>query len=126
MPIDNDTYARAPRFALEAHGAQKRKGSPVPYITHPVAVSAMLAQYEYPQDLVTAGLLHDTIEDAGVSFHTVAELFGLPADEFGFFGPVGSKPGRIVAAGTCVEPQSMIEAMASGRAAALGLAGAVR
>jgi len=48
----------------------------------------------------------------------VAELFGLPAEEFGFFEPFGPKPGRIVAAGTCVEPQSIVESIASARAAA--------
>jgi heterodisulfide reductase subunit A len=48
----------------------------------------------------------------------VAELFGLPADEFGFFGHCISKPGRIVAAGTCVEPQSIVQSIASARAAA--------
>jgi heterodisulfide reductase subunit A len=47
-----------------------------------------------------------------------AELFDLPKDEFGFFGHCGSKPGRIVAAGTCVEPQSIVESIASARAAA--------
>jgi heterodisulfide reductase subunit A len=48
----------------------------------------------------------------------VAELFSLTEDEFGFFGHCGSRPGRIVAAGTCVEPQSIVESIASGRAAA--------
>jgi heterodisulfide reductase subunit A len=47
-----------------------------------------------------------------------AALFGLPAEEFGFFGHCGSKPGRIVAAGTCVEPQGIVESIASARAAA--------
>jgi len=50
----------------------------------------------------------------------IAARFGLGRDRFGFFT---ASTGRIRAAGTCVEPQGMIEAMASGKAAALELAG---
>jgi heterodisulfide reductase subunit A len=53
----------------------------------------------------------------------VAARFGLGRDAFGFFT---APAGRILVAGTCVEPQNMIEAMASGRAAALELAGGAR
>ncbi|OHD74850.1 MAG: hypothetical protein A2177_01195 [Spirochaetes bacterium RBG_13_68_11] len=72
--------------------------------------------------------LHDTVvlsvgmrsaDGAG----DVAARFGLGRDEFGFFT---APAGRIRAAGTCVEPQGMIEAMASGTEAALELAGVTR
>ncbi len=76
MPIDPARYAEALRFALAAHGGQRRKGSDVPYITHPVAVSATLAQYERGEDLIIAALLHDTMEDTGTSFAELAERFG--------------------------------------------------
>jgi heterodisulfide reductase subunit A len=45
----------------------------------------------------------------------VAELFGLAQDEFGF---LASRQPKVVAAGTCVEPQSIVDSIASGRAAA--------
>ncbi len=48
----------------------------------------------------------------------VAKLFGLTEGEFGFFGRCESMPGRIIAAGTCVEPQGIVESMASARASA--------
>lgn len=48
----------------------------------------------------------------------VAGLFGLERDEFGFFR---SSSSSVLAAGTCAEPQGMVEAMASARAAALTL-----
>lgn len=76
MPIDPNRYAAALLFALEAHLGQVRKGTDVPYITHPVEVSAALAQYGYPEDLVLAGLLHDTMEDVGVTFDELAACFG--------------------------------------------------
>jgi heterodisulfide reductase subunit A len=55
-------------------------------------------------------------DDAG----RVAGLFGLARDGFGFFS---SSSARVRVAGTCAEPQSMVDAMAAGRAAALELAG---
>jgi heterodisulfide reductase subunit A len=72
--------------------------------------------------------LHDTVVlSVGMrsadGSEEVAALFGLGRDQFGFFT---APAGRIRAVGTCVEPQSMIEAMASGRAAALELAGGAR
>jgi heterodisulfide reductase subunit A len=77
--------------------------------------------------------LHDTVVlSAGMQSadgaDEVAARFGLGRDVFGFFDATagGDAAGRVRAAGTCVEPQSMIEAMASGRAAALDLAGGAR
>jgi heterodisulfide reductase subunit A len=69
--------------------------------------------------------LHDTVVlsagmRSGDGAEDVAARFGLGRDQFGFFAAAS---GRIRAAGTCVEPQSTIEAMASGRTAALALAG---
>ncbi|MBN2309167.1 MAG: HD domain-containing protein [Candidatus Hydrogenedentes bacterium] len=52
-------------LAFELHGAQCRKGSPVPYITHPMAVAATVGQYGGDEDQVIAALLHDAAEDAG-------------------------------------------------------------
>lgn len=82
--------------------------------------------------------LHDTVVlSAGMqSAHganEVAARFGLGRDAFGFFdagadrdGAGDGTSGRVLAAGTCVEPQDMFAAMASGRAAALELAGGAR
>jgi heterodisulfide reductase subunit A len=72
--------------------------------------------------------LHDTVVlscgmQPAEGSEEVAHLFGLGRDRFGFFT---APNGRIRAAGTCVEPQSMIEAMAAGKAAALELAGGER
>lgn len=74
--VDPALYAQALMFAMKAHGQQMRKGSHVPYITHPVAVSAILAQYGFDQHLVLAGLLHDVVEDTAVTIFEVCEKFG--------------------------------------------------
>jgi (p)ppGpp synthase/HD superfamily hydrolase len=70
-------FLEALSFAMERHGRQLRKGSGVPYITHPVLVAETLA-YHYPQspDLIIAGLLHDVVEDTDASLELVEEEFG--------------------------------------------------
>lgn len=77
MPdLDLKRYSSALRFALASHQTQRRKGSSVPYITHPVGVSAILAQHGYAEEVVLAGLLHDVIEDAQVLPGELARRFG--------------------------------------------------
>ncbi|MCG7344811.1 HD domain-containing protein [Sporosarcina sp. ACRSL] len=51
------------QFALEKHDGQYRKGTKIPYITHPFAVAMILKHYRYSDEVVAAGLLHDTLED---------------------------------------------------------------
>ena len=70
-------YREALEFALRAHEGQFRKGSGIPYITHPVSVSAILAQYGYEEDLVIAGLLHDVLEDTAVTRTELGSRFGV-------------------------------------------------
>ncbi len=67
---------RAIRFAADAHRRQIRKGSGIPYISHPVAVAMILQKYGYPLDWVIAGLLHDTIEDTDVTLEEIRREFG--------------------------------------------------
>ena len=62
-------------FAENAHDGQKRK-SGEPYITHPLAVSAILAEMHMDHQCLMAALLHDVIEDTGVPKHTLAVEFG--------------------------------------------------
>jgi len=45
------------------HQHQKRKMNDVPYIVHPYAVAFLLAHYSNDEDVIIAGLLHDTLED---------------------------------------------------------------
>lgn len=55
------------RFAIKTHEVyqkQKRKGKEVAYIKHPLTVTLILARAGADEDLVTAGVLHDTIEDS--------------------------------------------------------------
>ena len=48
----------------EVYGKQKRKGKDIPYITHPLTVGIILSLAGAEDEVVMAGLLHDTIEDS--------------------------------------------------------------
>jgi (p)ppGpp synthase/HD superfamily hydrolase len=64
-------------FAAQAHRHQVRKATNIPYIVHPVGVMLLLQDAgEADPELLAAALLHDTIEDAGVSAAALAERFG--------------------------------------------------
>lgn len=54
---------RALDIARLSHEGAVRKGTAIPYIEHPVSVALLLESHGYPEDLVVAGLLHDTVED---------------------------------------------------------------
>ncbi|MGL4666407.1 MAG: RelA/SpoT family protein [Saezia sp.] len=64
------------RFADQAHAGQFRS-SGEPYITHPIAVASICADWKLDVHTLMAALLHDTIEDSGVSKESVAERFGI-------------------------------------------------
>ncbi len=61
--------------AAEAHKAQKRDNGD-PYITHPIAVAEMLAGYRLDDATLATALLHDVIEDTGVTRAVLERRFG--------------------------------------------------
>lgn len=54
---------RALTVAGIVHGQQKRKGTAVPYLTHPVHVAMILARHGFAERLLIAAVLHDVLED---------------------------------------------------------------
>lgn len=63
-------------FATKAHEGQLRKVSQSPFIIHPLAVGCLLADAGEEEDIVIAGILHDTIEDTDVTFEQINTKFG--------------------------------------------------
>lgn len=61
-------FTRAISLAARAHEGQVRKGTDIPYITHPVAVAGLVAQYGGDEDQQIAAVLHDVLEDGGPQF----------------------------------------------------------
>ncbi|MGD2027210.1 MAG: bifunctional (p)ppGpp synthetase/guanosine-3',5'-bis(diphosphate) 3'-pyrophosphohydrolase [Anaerolineales bacterium] len=74
-PADRELIQRAYRTSAEAHREQKR-ASGEPYISHCVAVSAILADLRVPVNVIAAGLLHDTVEDTKVTLEDLEQQFG--------------------------------------------------
>ncbi len=65
---------RAFAVAREAHAAQKRDNGE-PYIIHPLAVAEILAGFRLDVASIATGLLHDTIEDTGVTYAVLEAKF---------------------------------------------------
>src|SRR5271166_3959783 len=72
---DPDLIVRAGAAAARAHADQFRR-SGEPYVTHPVAVAAIVAELGLDAPTVAAALLHDAVEDTGLNLEAIAEEFG--------------------------------------------------
>ncbi len=69
--------ARALALAIEAHDGQVRKGTGIPYISHPMAVAAIALEHGADEDQAIAALLHDAVEDGGAPYALrIREQFG--------------------------------------------------
>jgi GTP diphosphokinase / guanosine-3',5'-bis(diphosphate) 3'-diphosphatase len=68
------------RFADEVHLGQLR-ASGEPYITHPIAVAVQCAEWKLDAQAIMAALLHDAMEDCGVSKPELIEIFGASVAE---------------------------------------------
>ncbi|TYS62512.1 bifunctional (p)ppGpp synthetase/guanosine-3',5'-bis(diphosphate) 3'-pyrophosphohydrolase [Sutcliffiella horikoshii] len=65
-------------FAAMAHKNQTRKGTETPYVTHPFAVGMMLQGAGCSEEVVAAGILHDTLEDTEATYDSLVKEFGAP------------------------------------------------
>lgn len=76
----SDLIRRALERAAQWHEPQFRKhpSERVPYIVHPVTVAWLLDRARCSETTMVAGLLHDVIEDCGITRETVADEFGEP------------------------------------------------
>ena len=68
------------KFADEAHLGQFR-ASGQPYITHPIAVAGLVADWKLDAQAIMAALMHDAMEDCGVTKVELIERFGAPTAE---------------------------------------------
>jgi guanosine-3',5'-bis(diphosphate) 3'-pyrophosphohydrolase len=79
-PSDIGRIEEAYQFSDVAHQGQFRK-SGHPYISHPIAVAEIVANWHLDAQAVMAALLHDVMEDTVVSKEQIAERFGKPVAE---------------------------------------------
>lgn len=68
---------KAMEFAVKAHEGQLRKGTKKPYIVHPVEVADIVTYITQDEEIISAALLHDTVEDCkDVSIEDIEANFG--------------------------------------------------
>ena len=64
-------------YAAEAHQAQARKGTSIPYLSHVLGVAGLVLEHGGDEDQAIAGLLHDVLEDCGAEHATpIRDQFG--------------------------------------------------
>lgn len=76
MNTTDPLIAKALKFATEKHAGQTRKYTGEPYIVHPIGVAEEVARHTQRAQVIAAALLHDTIEDCGVTREEIVLEFG--------------------------------------------------
>jgi (p)ppGpp synthase/HD superfamily hydrolase len=79
----SDRINHALAFAAKHHDQQVRKGTRLPYLTHPANVAIILTRYGRDETTVVAGILHDVIEDCVTKDYTAEMLEQRIASKFG-------------------------------------------
>jgi (p)ppGpp synthase/HD superfamily hydrolase len=79
----SDRINHAFAFAAKHHDQQVRKGTRLPYLTHPANVAVILTRYGQDEDTVVAGILHDVIEDCVRDGYTSETLRSRIGEKFG-------------------------------------------
>jgi GTP pyrophosphokinase len=77
-PLLTERFDTALHYATRHHARQLRKGTPVPYTAHLLAVASLVLEMQGDEDEAIAGLLHDVVEDGGGSkaLAEIEQLFG--------------------------------------------------
>lgn len=71
-----EKVTKAIEFAARAHDGMVRKKDKTPYILHPLEASVIVGTMTENQDVISAALLHDTVEDAGIKIDEIRAQFG--------------------------------------------------
>lgn len=76
MPELEHVFDAAAAFAVQAHEGMARKAGRQPYILHPMEAAVIVASMTDDQQVLAAAVLHDVVEDAGVTPEQIRERFG--------------------------------------------------
>lgn len=71
-----DFLSEAIALATQAHDGMIRKCGTLPYILHPMEAAVIVASMSDDQELLAAAVLHDVVEDAGITLVEIEEKFG--------------------------------------------------
>src|SRR5215213_4303631 len=79
----SDRINHAFAFAAKHHDKQVRKGTALPYLTHPANVALILTRYGQDEETVIAGILHDVVEDCVREGYSASDLTQRIGEKFG-------------------------------------------
>ena len=71
-----ELVSEAIAFAVRAHDGQRRKEREAPYILHPIEAAVIVGSMTDDQSIIAAAVLHDVVEDAGITIEEIEEKFG--------------------------------------------------
>lgn len=74
--MNTDLVDKAIRFAVDAHHGTERRGKGYPYIIHCLEAMEIVATMTPDPQILAAAVLHDTMEDCGVTFEQLQKEFG--------------------------------------------------
>lgn len=74
--MDTELFDRAAKFAIDAHSGTERRRKGYPYILHPMEVAGIVATITTDPEIISAAILHDTVEDTDVTIGQIREQFG--------------------------------------------------
>ena len=75
--METNLITLAKKYCEHYHEGQFRKGSNLPFSTHPIAVAGILSKYGYADEVTQCiALLHDTVEDSELRMNEIQEVFG--------------------------------------------------
>jgi hypothetical protein len=102
---------RALVLASVAHSSADRKGTSIPYVSHPVHVARLLERHGFDENVVIAGLLHDVVEDLDAEdeavrarFRSVFPELSAASDDLLLHGLAGGRRIVIAVEGKADEP----------------------
>lgn len=73
----NKMVLEALKFAVKAHGEQKRKYTGDPYIVHPIEVAEIVSGGDHTDAMLAAALLHDVVEDTDATLDDLKKIFNI-------------------------------------------------
>ena len=71
-----ELVSEAIAFAVKAHDGMRRKKSDAPYILHPMEAAVIVGTMTDDQNVISAAVLHDVVEDAGITIDEIEAKFG--------------------------------------------------
>ena len=75
LPVELGRVRAAFELADRSHAGQKRKDG-TPYVSHCIAAAIITAELGLDEDAIIAAILHDCIEDTGLTYDDIARAFG--------------------------------------------------